>query len=102
MIQFYSCIIGLRKTRDKHVSRGQTMVEFTFCLIVILLIIYSLMRIFEWTGKDQAKRRIAHDDLIITRVKHSYKKENPWEGPAKQLDPYFYTPIRMNAIWEGK
>ena len=100
MIQFYSRIIGPRKTRDKHLSRGQTMVEFTFCLIVILLMIYGLMRIFEWTGKDQAMRRMAHDALITSKVEHSYN--NPGEGPAKQIDPYFHTPIKMNAIWEGK
>ncbi len=88
------------KKNDKHLSRGQTMVEFTFSLIVILLMIYGLMRIFEWTGKDQALRRIAQDTSITAPVKHSYS--NPGDGPAKQLDPYIHTPIKMNAIWEGK
>ncbi len=88
------------KKNDRHLSRGQTMVEFTFCLIVILLMIYGLMRIFEWTGKDQAMRRMAHDALITTGVKRSY--DNEGDGPAKQISPYFHTPIKMNAIWEGK
>lgn len=89
-----------QKMNDNYSSRGQTMAEFTFSLIVILLMIYGLMRIFEWTGKDQAMRRMSHDALITGKVEHSY--DNPGEGPAKQIDPYFHTPIKMNAIWEGK
>ena len=76
------------------------MVEFTFSLIIILLMIYGLMRIFEWTGKDQIMRRMAHDALITAPVEHSYDESG--NGPARQIDPYFYTPIKMNAIWEGK
>lgn len=93
------CFYNLKKN-DKHLCRGQTMIEFTFCLIIILLMIYGLMRIFEWTGKNQALRRIAHDNLITAPVEHSYG--NPGNGPARQIDPYFYTPVRMNAIWDGK
>ncbi len=83
-------------------SSGQTMIEFTFSLIVVLLMIYGMMKVFEWTGKDQAMRRMAHDELLFSDIKRKYDRENPGEGPLKQIDPYFYTPQSMNAIWDKK
>ena len=81
---------------------GQVMIEFTFSLIVVMIMIYGLMKVFEWTGKDQAMRRITHDESLTADIDRSYHRNNPGEGPLKQIDPYFYTPISMNAIWDGK
>lgn len=86
----------------KFDASGQTMIEFTFSLIVVLLMIYGLMKVFEWTGKDQAMRRKAHDDVLFSKIDRSYHRDNPGEGPLKQIEPYFYTPVSLNAIWDGK
>ena len=91
-----------QKKGFKLFCSGQTMIEFTFSLIIVMLMMYGLMKVFEWTGKDQAMRRIAHDEVLFSKIDRSYDINNPGEGPLKQIDPYFYTPISMNAIWDGK
>ena len=70
--------------------KGQVILEFTFCMIVVLLMIFGVMKVFHWAGKDIVERRIAHDDLLFSEV-----------SPRDQIDPYFYAPVKMNAIWEG-
>ena len=83
---------------DKRKS-GQTMLEFTFSLVVVLLMIYGLVKVFEWTGKDLVGRRMAEDASLMGPVKRIY--DDPAEGPLNQVYPYFYTPTKMNAIWNG-
>jgi hypothetical protein len=80
---------------------GQVMLEFTFAMIVIMLMMYSMMMIFRWTGKDMADRRIAHEDALFQNVQRpwSYKVDKVYQNsPEVQLDSYFYKPIKMNAV----
>jgi hypothetical protein len=74
--------------------------ELAFSMTVILLMIFGIMKVFKWTGADLAARRKAHDDVLVTPIERSY--ENIGDGPLRQIDPYFQTPISMNAIWDGK
>lgn len=87
------------KKRVRCLSKGQVILEFTFCMIVIMLMIYGVTKVMIWTGRDFAGRSAAHDQTL-------YKHFNPdygaiGEGPAEQIDPYFYTPVGMNAIFVG-
>ena len=81
------------------------MMEFTFCMIIITLMIYSMMMIFRWMGVDLAERRIAHDSALTQPVGASSDGPGAYtidkvytQSPAKQIDTYFYKPIKMNAI----
>ena len=81
-------------------NRGQVMMEFTFCAAVVLLMLFSLIMVLRWAGSDLAQRRIAHDDSLV--------QGSPDDGvtdatvPLRQLEPYFYRPIKMNAVWDGR
>ena len=69
-------------------SHGQVILEFTFCMIVILLMIFAVAKVFIWTGRDLVERRIAHDNVLIGA-----------STPLEEIDPYFFTPTKLNAIW---
>jgi len=82
-----------KKTRlnsSPFARKGQVMLEFTFCMIVVLLMIYGVTKAFLWAGLDLAERNIAHESML--------------EGggsPKAQIRPDFYTPVGMNTIWGG-
>jgi len=81
--------------------KGQVILEFTFCMIVILIMIYGVIKVFHWAGRDLVERQRAHEATLVsdeeTRVLWSSRVD-----PKQQIDPYFYDPIRMDAIWDGK
>ncbi len=91
------------------------MLEFTFCMIVLFLMMYAIVMIFRWVGLDLGQRQQAHEDLLTTDIDPNYgdclvfnmttmncDDLRPIEsGPLTQIDPYFYTPDAMNAVWMG-
>ncbi len=80
--------------------KGQVMLEFTFCMIIIFLMMYAIVMVFRWAGLDLAERRLAHDALLTTNeVVESYG--TPGDGPLRQIDTYFYQPAKMNTVWDG-
>ena len=72
-------------------ATGQVVIEFTFCLVIVLLMIYGVTKVFFWAGRDLVERRKAHDELLISDA-----------SPLQQIAPDFYTPVEMNAIWVPK
>ena len=92
---------GLPWIRKGRLSdgEGQVILEFTFCMIVVLLMIFGITKILTWSGREYVGRSRAHDDTLYTTIEKDYSSIG--EGPAKQIDPYFYTPVKMNAIFEG-
>ena len=90
--------------RKVNLFSGQVILEFTFCMAIVLLMIFATMMIFRWAGLDLAERRRAHDNSLMT----FYPDGDPARrslirsyGPYQQLDPYFYDPQKMNAVWDG-
>lgn len=129
---------------------GQAILEFTFSIIVILIMAWSTIAIFKWTGADLVGRRQSHDLLLRTGIDEAWSnatcrmidvckgatnsghcigsgtpfqctcqpgpaclpacteaKEEKCQyftdytdGPLKQVDPYFYRPIGLNAVWD--
>lgn len=71
--------------------RGQSTLEFTFAMIVIIFLIYGMVRVFGWVGKEAAGRRVAHD-LLLT---------DPNLTPEQQLNPDFYRAGHMGAVFTG-
>ena len=79
---------------------GQSIIEFTFTMMVVLIMLYGTVMILRWVGLDFSYRRTAHERVLSDEtVNPDYNQ--PENGPLKQLEPYFYDPIAMNAIWEG-
>lgn len=72
-------------------AQGQVVIEFTFCLIIVLLMIYGVTKVFFWAGRDLVERRKAHDALLTADA-----------APPQQINPDFYTPVKMNAIWVNR
>jgi hypothetical protein len=102
-------------------NRGQVIVEFGFAMIILMLMIYATMMIFRWTGVDLVGRRVTYDNSLVQSVSEDFyvpclnidygsfsggfrcaKWGTPTSGPIQQLNPYFYTPTGMNAIFRGK
>jgi hypothetical protein len=79
------------KASRRRGAPGQVIIEFTFCLIIVLLMIYGVTKVFFWAGRDLVERRKAHDELLISGG-----------SPPQQIAPDFYTPVKMNAIWVNK
>ena len=90
----------VRKPQSDKLFKGQVALEFTFCMIVVFLMIYGIIMILRWTGMDLAERRRAHDMRLTAPIAQDYG--NPTDGPLFQVDPYFYSPIKMNAVWKGE
>lgn len=95
----------IKCVKDKAHGTGQALMEFAFCMIVVLLMMYGTMMVFRWAGLDLAERRMAHDRMLTIDVNEDYGGSGggppPETGPLKQLDSYFYKPIGMNAVWKG-
>lgn len=70
--------------------KAQVSIEFTFSVIMALIMLYSVVMILRWAGLDLAERRLSHDQLLI--------KQNV--GPLQQIDPYFHDPIELNATFK--
>lgn len=120
-------------------SNGQVMLEFTFCMIILFLMMYGIIMVFRWVGMDLGQRQKAHESALMAPVDPYYGDCAQYEdgcvwklwstcvddivaaipylgsivvddcvdsrsverGPLSQLDPYFYTPEKMNAVWAG-
>ncbi len=81
-------------------KKGQVMVEFTFCMIILFLMMYGLVMVFRWAGLDLSQREAAHDALLTSPIVEAYGAA-PSTGPLRQIDPYFYQPAKMNGVWAG-
>jgi len=85
---------------NEHLNRrGQVFIEFVFCMIIVLLMVYGLMKVMRWTGFDWAGRRIAHEERLIIGVDQNYNDR--YSGPFKQVVPVFHMPEELNAVWDG-
>jgi len=72
-------------------TRAQSTLEFTFAMILVVFLIYGMVRVFFWVGKDLANRRIAQDNSLV---------DNSMDASV-QLNPDFYRVQSMDAIYNG-
>lgn len=45
--------------------KGQSTIEFTFAVMVILLIAYGLIMVFRWVGLSYAERRFKQEKSMV-------------------------------------
>lgn len=86
-----------KRARPVMDRKAQAIVEFTFAMIIVILMAYATMMVFRWSAIDFVYRRKAHDDRLLTGVDKSYSDRS--SGPLRQLHHYFYKEDRLNAVW---
>jgi hypothetical protein len=86
---------------NKTKNKAQVIVEFTFCVVITLIMVYGVVYVFQWVGEDQVRRRQQHDALYSIKkpIKERYSSPSS-SGVLQQLEPNFYKPVKMNAIFE--
>ena len=89
-------MIRINKKQNKNI--GQVMIEFTFCMIIVFLMIFSLTKIFEWSGREFTNRRQQHDTVLRSTATRDYVDPSDSEQ-IQQISPYFSGGADMNAIW---
>lgn len=77
---------------------GQVMIEFTFSMIIAFLMIYSLTKIFEWSGREFTDKRLQHDQVLRSTNNRSYTSIADSEQ-IQQISPFYSSGADMNAIW---
>ena len=82
----------------KKTHKSQAIIEFTFCMIIVFLMIYAVIKIFRWTGLNLAERRRNHEEALVNSID---RNSGGPDGPLKQISPYFSRPTKMNTVWDG-
>jgi hypothetical protein len=70
---------------------GQAMIEFSFSMIVIVVLLIGMIKVFVWSGKDLLMRREMHESVLM----------DPSSTPRQQIRPTFYYSTRFNAAVES-
>ncbi len=73
-------------------STGQTLIEGTFSVIVIVMLLFAMIRVFFWVGEDLSSRAAAHERTLVEGVMTSDIDEN-----YRQIRPTFYEGTPMDA-----
>ncbi len=88
----------MNKLKNKQ---AQSIVEFSFSMVILFVMVYGLTHIFQWTGVDTVKRQKTHDALMKQDAPKNPNYTSPQNsGVIEQLEPNFYRPVKMNAIFE--
>lgn len=72
--------------------KGQSTIEFTFSMVVTVLLILGLIRVFQWTGNDLAERRVAHETALLD----GSCGDGP-TCPLEQIRPTFFYSAELRA-----
>lgn len=65
-------------------KRAQSIVEFTFGIVIVVLLLLGMIKVFSWAARDLTDRRQRHEVSLII---------DPGDCPAcplQQVNPYFY------------
>ena len=73
-------------------ENGQSTIEFTFSMVLTVLLIVGMIKVFQWTGNDLAQRRIAHEAALLSGA----CGEGP-QCPLEQVRPTFFYSAGIDA-----
>ena len=106
----------MNKEKNKF-DEGQIMVEFSASMIIAMIMLFSVMMVFRWSGFDIGWRRVDHDLKMMNVVSEDFSvgdcvpgyrtaaspsgcaKYQAIDGPIEQIDTYFHKPLKMRAAW---
>lgn len=80
----------LRATRSRL---GQTMIESTFSMIVIVMLLLSMVKVFFWVGASLSNRRAAHEQTLVSPVPPGGDMNDNY----RQIRPVYYEGTPMDA-----
>jgi hypothetical protein len=94
----------LRVLKNKRF--GQVTVEFSFTMVIAFLMLYAMIKIFDWSARDLIDRQRAHESLLSsneasTGTHNDYTSMDD-SHQLIQISPYFFGSRDMNAIYKGK
>ncbi len=84
--------LRLLKKRLRDSFFGQTIIESTFGIIVLVLLMLGMIRVFFWVGADLSSRRAAHEQTLVSPVRLGVNSDY-----YRQIRPVFYEGIPMDA-----
>ena len=73
---------------NKKNYSGQVTMEFTFCMIIAILLLYGIIKAFMWVGLDLVDRRQTHDETLTLRRTHPDFLEEDFHG-TREMDLIF-------------
>ncbi|MFC1510578.1 hypothetical protein ACFL49_02850 [Candidatus Omnitrophota bacterium] len=62
----------MKKFCEQKNKRGQSMIEFTFSLVVFSFMMYAAAKFAFWLGPDLATRSIIYDELMDGKINIDY------------------------------
>ena len=78
-------------------AKGQSTIEFTFAMIVIVFLIFGMIMVFRWAGMDLANRRVVQDQTLALPL------NSDLSDPVYQLQATAdSTFMPMGAMYHGK
>ena len=85
-----------------HKSRkiqAQSFFEYTLGIIAAVLLMYGMIQVFLWVGRDQVQRILAHDHVLLEDVRSGCG--GTAACPLRQIRPSFYYPDSFDAAKNG-
>ena len=86
-------------------KKAQASIEFSFAMIVALLMTYTIIQLFNWSGRDLIEQKKVHEDTLIQQGgSRDYVIAGGVPVNSRQLEqinPVMTTTTRFNGIWDG-
>ena len=84
----------------EKISNGQVALEFTFCMVIVVLFMWGFIQAVGWVGVTFAERRaIGDQSLISTTAVEQWRDINTDPSPLTQLQPNFYRAKKMELVF---
>ena len=80
-------------------KKAQVVLEFLFCMVVLLLIIYGCIMAIRWGGMSMVQVGIDHDHSLTGSVDEEWTHTTQSATPYHQLDPAFYSELPMGLVF---
>ena len=81
---------------------AQVTLEFTFSMILVLLLMYGVIRVLTWSALTLAERRAVHEHSLTNRTDvENWKDIYKDPSPLWQLEPEFYATNKMGLVYTG-
>ena len=79
---------------------AQVTLEFTFSMVLVLLLMYGVIRVLTWISLTLAERRVAHDHSLTSQaVLDDWRTPN--DSPLRQLQPEFYATNKLRLVFNS-
>lgn len=70
-------------------KKAQATIEFTFAVVIVMLITYGLIMVFRWVGLTYAERRYTQQESLIIDSAEDQLKDTKGSSRTRHLDAVF-------------